>query len=168
MCGPEKGSKLSSIVKIIALSCLLIISSRADCLYREALEPQQWTVSLRIFPSAVNFPAADPDDQQVIEANTPVRIEITTWPPNRRWNLFITAEGNLISTEGAIISIAKVSWVATPKPPFNDGVLAAGQNTLLANGRGDEQGELTLYFQNSWDYAAGEYTQVITFTASLI
>jgi hypothetical protein len=165
---PEKGFKWKRILKVIAVAVLLIISTRAECFYREGLEPQQWTVSLRIFPSAVNFPAADPDVQPVIQANTPVRIEITTWPPNRRWDLFIRAEGDLVNAEGAIISIAKVSWAATPKPPFIDGVLAAGRNILLANGRGDEQGELTLYFQNSWDYAAGEYTQVITFTASLI
>jgi len=130
--------------------------------------PQQWTVNINIFPTAITFPAADPDLEPVVAANTPVHIQVTTWPPNRRWEVTIRAEGNLVSAGGQVIPISTISWRATPNDIFRDGVLAAGQNLVLAQDRGNKEADLSFYFQNSWDYVAGEYTQVITFTASLL
>lgn len=129
---------------------------------------QQWTITLNISPTAIFFPPADPDLQPVVEANAPLRVQITTWPPNRRWALYIRAEGDLINSEGKVISINTISWKASPNPPFLDGVLLASQNVLLAQERGNQEGEIFFYFQNSWDYQAGEYSQIVTFTASLI
>lgn len=131
--------------------------------------PLDWTITLRIYPTAIIFPAADPDLEPVVTANTSVRVEIDTWPPNRRWELFIRAEGNLVSAAGQVIPINSISWEATPQPPFRNGVLAAGQNLVLAtNGRGRQEGEIVFSFQNSWSYVAGEYRQIITLIASLI
>lgn len=127
-----------------------------------------WTITLNIYPTGISFFPGDPDLEPSTPANSSVLVQIHTWPPNRRWNLTIRAEGELVSAEGNVISISHVSWTATPKPPFVDGVLAAGQSLPLAQSRGDLQGELTFYFQNSWAHPSGEYTQVITLTASLI
>ena len=131
-------------------------------------DPQSWEVSINLYPAAITFPPADPDLEPSVAANTPVRIQVATWPPNRRWELTIRAEGNLVSAGGQVISVSAISWRATPNPPFSDGVLAAGQSLVLARDRGAQEAELTFYFQNSWNYVAGEYTQIITFTASMI
>lgn len=132
----------------------------------------QWEISLQISPSSIYFPSADPDLEPSIAANSPVRIIIITWPPRRNWMLYIRAEGNLLSSEGYIIDISNISWRATPQPPFNDGTLAAGMNLLLGSGRTDskgiQEGELSFYFRNSWNYYAGEYGQTVTFTAIIL
>jgi hypothetical protein len=155
------------LIKIILILFLApILSSLA---LAAGGSPQQWTITINIYPTAITFPPADPDLEPVVAANTAVRVQIETWPPNRRWQIFIRAEGNLVSASGQVIPINNISWTATPQPPFRDGVLAAGQNLVLAtDGRGREEGEIVFSFKNSWDYVAGEYTQVITITASLL
>lgn len=137
-------------------------------LFSSKTYPRQWEISLIVSPSAIEFSPGDPDLEPVTAASSPVRIQISTWPPNRRWEITLRAEGNLVSSAGEIIPVSSISWKATPQPPFNDGVLAAGQSQLLGRGRGYEQGEVSFYFQNSWSYPSGEYSQVITITASLI
>lgn len=157
--------------KVIGFFCLLIsIVLIISGLFLRAWEnPLQWTITLRIYPTAINFPAADPDLEPVVVANTSIKVEVDTWPPKRRWQLFIRAEGNLVSAEGQVIPINNISWKAAPQPPFRDGVLEAGQNLVLAaNGRGRQEGEILFSFQNSWNYVAGEYTQTITLIASLL
>ncbi|MGQ9472041.1 MAG: hypothetical protein ACUVR0_10175 [Candidatus Aminicenantales bacterium] len=135
---------------------------------RENPEQASWTITLNIYPTGISFFPGDPDLELSTPANSPVVVQISTWPPNRRWNLTIRAEGELVSAEGNVISISHISWTATPKPPFVDGVLVAGQSLPLASSRGEGEGELNFYFQNSWAHPSGEFTQVITLTASLI
>ncbi|MCX7973930.1 MAG: hypothetical protein N3B16_05450 [Candidatus Aminicenantes bacterium] len=131
---------------------------------------QQWEIYLKISPTSIEFPSADPDLQPVIMGNPPVRITISTWPPRREWTLYIRAEGHLISGEGYIIDISNISWRATPQPPFNDGTFVAGMNILLGTGKTDskgiQEGEITFFFRNSWNYYAGLYRQSVTFTAT--
>ena len=159
--------KISRIGLAVVLGIMSAwMSVRAANFNQEILEPQ-W-INLNISPSAISFPAADPDVQPVIQANSQVNLWINL-PQSRRWNLFVMAQGNLISAEGGIIPISNVSWVAAPKPPLQDGVFIAGQNILMGSGRGRlNNGVLTFYLNNSWDYLAGTYTQIITFTASQI
>ncbi len=155
------------IIRLALFSCFLLCFE-GGVYSRITPEPLQWTITLNISPTSVVFPPADPDLQPLIEASTPVSVQITTWPPNRSWALYIRAEGNLVSAEGNVLPINTVSWRAAPNPPFLNGVLVAGQNVLLAQSRGRREGEIVFYFQNSWDHLAGEYSQVVTFTASLI
>lgn len=133
---------------------------------------QKGEIYLQISPAAIDFPSADPDLEPVVAANSPVRITLATWPPRRYWDLYIRAEGNLISSEGYLIDISNISWQAIPQPPFYNGTLVAGMNLLLGRGRTDskgiQEGELTFFFQNSWKYYAGEYRQTVTFTAILL
>ncbi len=146
------------------------LTPRADWPPKKSL--QLGGIYLQISPTAIDFPSADPDLEPLVAANSPVRITIGTWPPRRNWILYIRAEGNLISSEGNIIDIANISWKAMPQPPFNDGSLVAGQNILLGRGRTDtkgiQEGELSFFFRNSWDYYAGEYRQIVTFIAILL
>lgn len=161
-----KGNKRVGLLATALVSMWLLLISPVGLSSRVA--PQHWTVTINIFPTAITFPAADPDLEPLVSANSPVRVQVTTWPPNRRWEVTIRAEGNLVSASGQVIPISTISWKATPNPPFRDGVLAAGQSLVLAKDRGNREADLSFYFQNSWDYVAGEYTQVITFTASLL
>jgi len=139
-------------------------------LWVSAAEPvarPQW-INLSISPSAISFPAADPDEQPVVRASNQVSLTISL-PQSRNWVLYIRAEGDLSNAQGVTIPISNVSWVAAPKPPLQDGVFIAGQNILMGSGRGRlNNGVLTFYLSNSWDYLAGTYTQIITFTASQI
>ena len=156
----------------IGLAVILAIMSvwmsiRAANFNQQILGPLD-KINLNISPSTISFPAADPDEQPVIQANSQVIILISVGK-NKNWNLYIMAQGNLISAEGGIIPISNVSWVASQKPPLQDGVFIAGQNILMGSGRGRlDNGTLTFYLNNSWDYLAGTYTQIITFTASQI
>lgn len=161
-----RGNRLARFLAAAVFTMGLLLVSPVGLSSR--VSPQQWSVTVNIFPTAITFPAADPDLEPVVAANTPVRIQVTTWPANRRWELTIRAEGNLVSASGQVIPISTISWRATPNPPFRDGVLAAGQSLVLAQDRGNREADLSFYFQNSWDYVAGEYTQVVTFTASLL
>ncbi|MCX8160709.1 MAG: hypothetical protein N3G18_07240 [Candidatus Saccharicenans sp.] len=161
-----KANRLTRCLSVCGLILFFLALSGIDLSSRAI--PQHWTISLSIFPTAITFPSADPDLVPVIAANTPVQIQVTTWPPNRPWQLTIRAEGNLVSSSGQVIPINTISWRATSNPPFRDGVLAAGQSLVLAESRGDRSSDLNFSFQNSWNYVAGNYSQVITFTASLL
>jgi len=127
----------------------------------------QW-VTLTISPSSISFLAGDPDLMPRVSASSPVLVTIRL-PQSKSWRLYIRAEGNLIGDQGQVISISNVSWVASPKPPLVDGVLLAGQSLELGQGQGRLfNGQLDFYFNNSWLYLAGTYTQVVTFTVMVI
>lgn len=129
--------------------------------------PGQWVV-LSIYPVSINFQAGDPDLVPSVSANSPVWVTIML-PSSRNWQLYIRAEGNLIGDQGEIIPVSNISWVASPKPPLQDGVLAAGQSIQLGAARGRLfNGRLDFYFKNSWYYVAGNYTQVVTFTVIVL
>jgi hypothetical protein len=131
----------------------------------EPVARPQW-INLSISPSAISFPAADPDDQPVVRASNQVSLTISL-PQSRNWVLYIRAEGDLSSAQGVTIPISNVSWVASPKPPLLDGILVAGKNIQLGSGQGRlYNGVLTFSFNNSWNYCAGTYNQIITFTAT--
>ncbi|NPV84240.1 MAG: hypothetical protein HPY46_11750 [Candidatus Aminicenantes bacterium] len=161
-----KGNKRARLLAAALVSVGLLLISPVGLSSRVA--PQHWTITINIFPTTITFPAADPDLEPVVAANTPVHIQVTTSPANRRWEVTIRAEGNLVSASGQVIPISTISWRASPNEVFRDGVLAAGQSLVLAQDRGQKEADLSFYFQNSWDYVAGEYAQVITFTASLL
>lgn len=146
---------------------LLIIAVAFIILMPRGELKAQW-IELQISPAAISFTATDPDLQPVVQASSQVNISIRL-PQSRKWALYVMAQGNLVSSEGNVIPITKISWQAAPKPPLNDGAFVAGQNILLGSGIGRFfNGTLTFYFQDSWDYLPGTYTQVIIFTASQI
>ena len=132
-------------------------------------EPAQDEVSLRIFPLSINFRAADPDQEPVIAADSPIMVEISSGM-TREWKLTLMANGNLIGGKGMSIAIQNVRWTATPSPPFINGTLSLNRPQLLASGRGEKEiiGELNFFLNNSWDYQAGDYSQTLSFTLTVL
>ena len=77
------------------------------------------------------------------------------------------ANGDLLAGPSRV-DISNVTWVATPAPPFQNGVLSKTVAQRLASGTGTvnpaRQGQVTFRLANSWTYTAGLYTQTIVFT----
>jgi len=130
---------------------------------------QSQEISLRISPLSINFQAADPDMEPLIRADNPVLVEIAVGP-SRRWQLTLRAEGDLASSQGPAISIQTISWTSTASPPFINGSLISRNAQLAASGQGPVQtkGELNFFFQNSWDYRIGDYSQTVSFILSVL
>lgn len=154
--------------QLFFLSLLVSVLVITSLYSQENIQGSPWGLTLSVSPATIVFNSADPDLQPVIQANTSIRVMVTA-EPQRSWNLQVRAEGNLVSNGGKVIPINCISWTATPNPPFGDGVLSPGQNIMLiSQARGNIEGELFFYFRNSWEQAAGEYNQVISFTVSWI
>ena len=66
------------------------------------------------------------------------------------------------------VDISNISWVATPSPPFQNGVMSKTVAQRVASGTGNvantSQGQITFRLANSWNYTAGLYTQTVVFT----
>ena len=79
------------------------------------------------------------------------------------------ANGDLISGTQTV-DITNVTWAATPAPPFQNGTLSKTVAQRIAAGTGNlnptKDGSVTFRLANSWNYAAGMYTQTIVFTLS--
>ncbi|MGB9765187.1 MAG: hypothetical protein ACPLZD_07535 [Candidatus Saccharicenans sp.] len=164
---PKKTRSISQGEKIAFFSIFSIIIFWLWASATESIPSPQW-INISISPGAINFPAADPDAQPLIQADNQVALSISL-PQRRRWVLYIRAEGDLTSSQGTTIPISNLSWAASPQPPLKDGVLVARQNLQLGAGQGRlYNGLLTFYFKNSWNYVAGTYAQIITFTVTQI
>jgi hypothetical protein len=125
-------------------------------------------VELTITPAAFSFPSADPDTTPIVVSPAlTIRYRIQQ---NRdaQWRITVLANGNL-QDGAAAIPIERVTWVATPAPPFQDGTMSSAVERLVASGTGNAptaNGSITFRLVNSWDYAAGLYTQTFVFTIS--
>ncbi|HSL24369.1 MAG TPA: hypothetical protein VK886_22735 [Vicinamibacterales bacterium] len=122
-----------------------------------------------ITPSAFVFPAADPDVTPVVMSPTLTIQYRVQQNVHGQWRLTVRADGDLTSGS-ASIPISNVTWNATPAPPFQNGTMSATVEQLIASGAGNvtppETGSLTFQLVNSWNYAAGLYTQSFVFTLS--
>ncbi len=132
-------------------------------------EPREDEISLKIFPLSINFRAADPDQEPIIAADSPLIVEVSSGLP-RDWNLTLIANGNLVGAANASIPIQNVRWTATPSPPFFSGILSFSKPQLVASGHGRREiiGELKFFLNNSWDYQAGDYSQTLSFTLTVL
>ena len=125
-------------------------------------------VDLTITPAAFTFPSADPDVSPVVTSPTlTVRYRVQQ---NRdaQWRITVLANGDLMSG-GASISVSNVTWTATPAPPFQNGTMNSTVEQLVASGTGNtptSNGTITFALVNSWNYAAGVYSQSFIFTIS--
>jgi hypothetical protein len=148
---------------------LLIASSNLFNLNPYQVEPREDEISLRIFPLSINFRAADPDQEPVIPADSPLIVEVSS-TLTRDWKLTLIANGNLVGGAEASIPIQNVKWTATPSPPFLSGILSFSKPQLVASGHGKKEiiGELNFFLNNSWDYQAGDYSQTLSFTLTVL
>ena len=123
-------------------------------------------IDLSVTPATIVFPVADPDAAPIV-ASAPVQISYRVRQWDGPWTLTVLAEGDLIAGP-AKVDISNVSWVATPSPPFQNGLMSKTVAQRLASGTGSinpaRQGQVTFRLANSWNYTAGLYTQTIVFT----
>ena len=118
-------------------------------------------------PTTIVFGTADPDTVPII-TSAPVqesyRIRQNNFNP---WILSVLAGGDLVAGS-ATVDISNISWVATPSPPFQSGVMSKTVAQRVASGTGNvantSQGQITFRLANSWNYTAGLYTQTVVFT----
>lgn len=125
-------------------------------------------VALTITPAAFTFPSADPDVAPVV--NAPMLTVRYRVQQNRdaQWRITIVANGDLVSG-AASIPISNVTWTATPSPPFQNGTMNSTVEQIVASGTGNvatTNGTITFALVNSWNYAAGVYSQSFVFTIS--
>jgi hypothetical protein len=146
--------------KILFFAVSLLISSIA--------QPAQaaLTMSLTLDRNAMNFPDSDPDSVPSVPASeNPMTIGVkVTGNPGGNWKLEVLASGDLVSGSHTI-PIQNVSWTAQPSP-FIDGKLSRTTQQVVASGSGNfnSNGTIRFYFQNSWNYYTGNYSQVIIYT----
>jgi hypothetical protein len=123
-------------------------------------------LDISITPVTTTFPLSDPDTVPIIAA-TPIQITYRIRQNDGPWTLTVLANGDLLAGPSSV-DISNVTWVATPAPPFQNGVLSKTVAQRLASGTGTvnpaRQGQVTFRLANSWTYTAGLYTQTIVFT----
>ncbi len=124
-------------------------------------------LDLSISPTTIPFAAADPDMVAIITSpavQVTYRVRQNNFNP---WVLSVLAGGDLVSGL-ATVDISNISWVATPSPPFQSGVMSKTVAQRVASGTGNvsnpSQGQITFRLANSWNYAVGLYTQTVVFT----
>lgn len=144
---------------LLAMAGLALLASAA------AAQPDP-KLDISITPVTTTFPLSDPDTVPIIAA-TPVQITYRIRQNDGPWTLTVLASGDLLAGS-ATVDISNVTWVATPAPPFQNGVLSKTVAQRLASGTGTvnpaRQGQVTFRLANSWNYTAGLYTQTIVFT----
>ena len=145
---------LASVVVVLVLGCAGPASAQR--------------LDLSVTPVTITFPSSDPDLVPVV-SSVPVTISYRVRQYDGPWTVTILAGGDLISGP-ATVDISNVTWVATPAPPFQNGTLSRTVAQRLASGSGPTNpgrtGQITFRLANSWNYTAGIYTQIVTFTLS--
>lgn len=117
--------------------------------------------------AALSFPSADPDFvPQVSAIENPVTVEVTIRAANPSIaDLTVVSSGDLQS--GAdVIPIDRVSWTANGDG-FTSGVLSRDAPQPVGQWFGkqvDAVGTLWFQLENSWNYAAGSYSQTVIYT----
>ena len=151
------------VITLIFLCVFLV------CISLEPPPIKSQQASLRISPLTLYFSPADPDLVPLILSDSPIVVEIKV-NIAREWRLTAVANGDLDGERGISIPIQNVSWTATPSPPFLNGTLARKKAQLVASGSGvsDLRGELNFSLLNTWEYLAGEYSQTISFTLTVL
>lgn len=125
-------------------------------------------LDLSVSPSSIVFASADPDLVPLVTA-APITVQIRVRQNTGPWQLTVTANGDLNSGADTV-DITNVTWTATPAPPFQGGTLSKTVAQRVASGTGTvnpaQNGSVAFRLANSWNYAAGTYSQTLVFTLS--
>jgi len=127
-------------------------------------------LDLSVNPANVSFGSADPDTTPIVVAPpTVVTIRVRGLSGGGTWRLTVLADGDLIAGPAAV-DISNVTWTATPSPPFQNGTLSRTVPQTMAAGTGNVpqplSGSVVFRLVNSWNHAAGVYTQTFVLTLS--
>jgi hypothetical protein len=128
-------------------------------------------LQLSINPQTITFPAEDPDNFPQVAADRTVQVSVrATGMGTRTWRLTLRANGNLSDFWSlASIDISNVRWTATQNPPFRNGTLAANIDQIAGQGGNyNRSADFSFVLINSWSYWAGNYSQTVAFTLSVI
>jgi hypothetical protein len=152
---PATSARPAAFAIVALLTAAFAVPARAQLL------------NLSISPTTITFPNSDPDTVPIVSSAV---VQVTyriRQNNNNPWVLSVLANGDLVAGS-ATVDISNVSWVATPSPPFQSGVLSRTVAQRVAGGMGNQanasQGQITFRLANSWNYVAGLYTQTIIFT----
>lgn len=126
-------------------------------------------LDLSISPRVATFPSSDPDAVPIISA-APIAVTYRVRQNLLRpWILTVLANGDLLSGPSRV-DISNVTWIATPRPPFQNGTLSRTVAQRMASGTGNVNpaatGSVTFRLANAWTYSTGTYTQTVLFTLS--
>ncbi len=125
-------------------------------------------LDLSVSPSSIVFTSADPDLVPLVTA-APITVQIRVRQNDGPWQLTVMANGDLNSGADTV-DITNVTWTATPAPPFQGGTLSKTVAQRVASGTATvnpaQNGSVTFRLANSWNYAAGTYSQTLVFTLS--
>lgn len=128
------------------------------------------TITITLGSGTVSFPGADPATTPSVAAlENPISVTVTVSDAaSPTWVLTVLANGDLASG-GSTIPVSKVSWTATGAA-YNSGTLSKTSAQTVGQGflNGAFAGTLSFFFQNGWEYASGNYSCVITYTATML
>jgi len=123
------------------------------------------TARITIGSATVAFPSSDPDAVPSVAASeNPVSVGVRVNGSPGASQLTVAAGGDLVSGSAAI-PISKVTWTAAGTG-FTSGRLSSGQPQFVGQwfGKVDVTGQLRFWLENSWSYAAGNYSQNLVYT----
>jgi hypothetical protein len=112
---------------------------------------------------AVAFADADPETTTEISASPLDVVVKARTGPAQNVTLTVVANGDLLSGTQAI-PIANLTWAATGTNFVPGTASTAAQSVGSWTGSGTRTGTQTYRLANSWAYATGNYTVILTYT----
>lgn len=120
---------------------------------------------LTVSANAISFADADPDTVSVIPANTGLDITVKARTSvGGSVSLGVVADGPLTGPSGNI-AISALKWSSTGTSFNGTGTSNTSSQTVVSfTGSGTRTGTQSYTLDNSWAYATGSYTAVLTYT----
>ena len=140
-----------------------------------AMPTEAQTLRLRLNPSTLSFPDANPTTTPLIQGNhtISVRVRVRNALPSDSWSVNAIAGGDLLSGPD-VIPIANTSWTVTQGGGACNCTCQVGTNSsamaqLMLIGQGntgsnDVRCRQRYTLANSWAYNPGSYSQIVTIT----
>ena len=135
------------------------------------------TLRLRLNPTTLSFPDANPTTTPVIQGNRTIRVRVRVRNalPSDSWSVNALAGGELLSlTPPDMIPIANTAWTVAQGGGACNCTCQAGTNSsavpqLMLIGQGntgsnDVRCRQRYTLSNSWAYNPGSYSQIVTIT----
>jgi hypothetical protein len=160
---------ISATIVAVAFTALICAGTPAGAATDQETLTINATVSakakLTLGVAAINFPDADPDTEPSIAATeNPVSVTVKAQTGGASAvTLTVQANGDLDSGTDTI-DITNVSWTATGTGFVGGTMDTTAQSAGSWTGPGRRDGTFAFSLANSWDYAAGSYSQTVVYT----
>ncbi|MBN1458130.1 MAG: hypothetical protein JXA57_01250 [Armatimonadetes bacterium] len=163
--------KIRTVVWMAILTAAVVLGAVAPGL--AATDQQNLTINatvsakakLTLGVAAINFADADPDSVPSIAATeNPVSVTVKAQTGGgSSITLTVQADGDLESGTDTI-DVSNVTWTATGAGFVAGTMDTAAQTAGSWTGPGRYDGTFSYQLANSWDYAAGSYSQTVVYT----